>query len=353
MLFLTGFPGFLGTRLVETMAAHDPSLQFALLVQPKFEAKAHTVLQRIDLTDRATVYPGDITKPDLGLGDDYGSIARSITHAVHLAAVYDLTIPRDIGWRVNVTGTQHVLDCMASAPQLQTFGYVSTAYVSGKRKGRVLEDELTHNTGFKNFYEETKYHAEVLVREHMDTVPTMVFRPGIVVGDSQTGETDKFDGPYFILRALQRLPRYTVMARVGDGTAPVHLTPVDYVINAMAHLMRTPAHNGTTFHLTDPNALSTQQIMETFVDQLDMHVAYLPVGPSFARGVMGTAAGRYLGIAPELIDYFDHEVHYDTRRVEEALAGTGITCPSLTEYAPRMVAFMNAHHDQARSEAMY
>lgn len=354
MLFLTGFPGFLGTRLVDTLAQENPSLSFHLLVQPKFVDQAHAVLTRLALHDRATVHAGDITQPDLGLGADaYEAIAGSMTHAVHLAAVYDLTIPRDVGWRINVTGTQHVLDLMTAAPQLQTFGYVSTAYVSGKRTGRVLEADLTHNAGFKNFYEETKYHAEVLVREHMDRVPAMVFRPGIVVGDSQTGATDKFDGPYFILQALQRLPRYTLMTRIGDGTAPVHLTPVDYVVDAMAYLMQQPTHNGSTFHLTDPDPLSTQQIMETFVRQLDMHVAYVPVPHKVARTLMGTNVGRYLGIAPEMIDYFDHDVHYATTQIQAALQGTGITCPRLTDYAPRMVAYMNEHRSQSRSEAMY
>jgi len=353
MLFLTGFPGFLGTRLVDTLARQDPSLQFQLLVQPKFVPKAHTALDNLGLRDRATVYAGDITKPNLGLGDDYHVVAESMTHAVHLAAIYDLTIPRDIGWRVNVTGTQHVLDLMALAPQLQTFGHVSTAYVAGKRTGRVFETELTHNAGFKNFYEETKYHSEMLVQQQMGSIPTMIFRPGIVVGDSETGATDKFDGPYFILQALQRLPQYTLMTRVGDGTAPVHLTPVDYVVDAMAYLMQHPEHNGTVFHLTDPNPLSTQEIMETFVEQLDMHVAYVPVPPPVARTLMDTNVGRYLGIAPEMIDYFDHEVHYDTTQIEAALEDTGITCPSLTDYASRMVAYMQEHRAQARSEAMY
>ncbi len=353
MLFLTGFPGFLGTRLVDTLAQQNPSLSFHLLVQPKFVPDAHAALNRLGLTERATVHAGDITKPNLGLGDAYGTVAESMTHAVHLAAVYDLTIPRDIGWRINVTGTQHVLDLMALAPQLQTFGYVSTAYVSGKRTGRVYETDLTHNAGFKNFYEETKYHAEMLVKQQMSHIPTMVFRPGIVVGDSETGATDKFDGPYFILQALQRLPRYTLMTRIGDGTAPVHLTPVDYVVDAMAYLLQQPEHNSTTFHLTDPNPLSTQEIIETFVQQLNMHVAYVPVPPTVARTLMGTNVGRYLGIAPEMIDYFDHEVHYDTTRIEKALQGSGITCPSLRDYAPRMVHYMNEHRAQARSEAMY
>jgi thioester reductase-like protein len=230
MIFLTGIPGFLGTRLLRALARQHPDASFGLLVQPKFETTTQQVLDDLDLAERAEVFAGDITEPDLGLGDRYDEVRSQITMAVHLAAVYDLSIPRDVGWRINVEGTRHVLDLLAQCPNLQRFGYVSTAYVSGRRTGTIYEDDLVHDAGFKNFYEETKYHAEVLVQDRMDDIPTMIFRPAIVVGDSQTGETDKFDGPYFVLHALQQLPRYTLMTRIGSGTEPVNLVPVDFAI---------------------------------------------------------------------------------------------------------------------------
>jgi nucleoside-diphosphate-sugar epimerase len=352
MIFLTGVPGFLGTRLLRSLADSFPDASFGLLVQPKFETKTHRVLGDLGLSDRADVFPGDITEPDLGLGPQYDAVADRITTAVHLAAVYDLSIPRDVGWRINVEGTRHVLDLLAESPHLERFGYVSTAYVSGRRTGTLYEDELVHDAGFKNFYEETKYHAEVLVQDRMDDLPTMVFRPGIVVGDSRTGETDKFDGPYFVLHALQQLPRYTLMTRIGSGTEPVNLVPVDFAIAAMTHLLSDDANRGTVFHITDPQPLTTQAILELFSDLLDKKVAYVPVPPGVARTLMGTGVGRYLGIAPELIDYFDHPSRYDNSHTQAALEGTGITCPSLPEYAPKMVEYMRRHRD-VRSEAMY
>ena len=351
MIFLTGVPGFLGTRLLRALAAAEPDSTFVLLVQPKFEGRTRTLLADLDLTGRATVLPGDITAPDLALGGRYDEVAEQITQAVHLAAVYDLSIPRDIGWQINVKGTQHVLDLLAQSPNLERFGYVSTAYVSGERTGTLYEDELVHDAGFKNFYEETKYHAEVLVQDRMDEIPTLIFRPSIVVGDSETGETDKFDGPYFVLNALRTLPKYTLMTRVGSGTEPVNLVPVDFVIDAMTHLMTTGGHEGTVFHLTDPQPLTTQALMELFADLLGMTVAYVPVPPGVARGLMNTGVGRVLGIAPELIDYFDHPSHYDASNTRSALEGTGIECPSLPDYAPTMVEYARRH--DRRSSAMY
>jgi len=352
MIFLTGVPGFLGTRLLRTLAEQQPDSSFLLLIQPKFEEATRRTLDDLGLTERAELLPGDITEPDLGLGDRYDEIAQKITVAGHLAAVYDLSIPRDVGWRINVEGTRHVLDLLGESPNLERFGYVSTAYVSGERTGTIYEDELVHDAGFKNFYEETKYHAEVLVQERMDEIPTMVFRPSIVVGDSRTGETDKFDGPYFVLKALRRLPQYTLMTRIGSGNEPVNLIPVDFAIAAMSHLLGDNAYTDTVFHLTDPDPLTTQEILKTFAALLDKKVAYVPVPPAVARALMGTGVGKYLGIAPELIDYFDHPSRYESTHTEQALDGTDIRCPSLTEYAPKMVEYMRRHED-VRSEAMY
>ena len=351
MIFLTGVPGFLGTRLLRALAAADSDPTFLLLVQPKFEDHTETLLTDLGLTNRAEVLPGDITEPDLGLGDQYEAVAAQITQAVHLAAVYDLAIPRDVGWQVNVEGTRHVLDLLAESPRLERFGYISTAYVSGKRTGTIYEDELVHDAGFKNFYEETKYHAEVIVQDRMDQVPTLIFRPSIVVGDSKTGETDKFDGPYFVLNALRKLPKYTLMTRIGSGTEPVNLVPVDFVIDAMVHLLGREEHEETVFHLTDPQPLTAQAIMELFARLLDKRVAYVPVPPGVARGLMNTGVGRALGIAPELIDYFDHPSQYDASNTRAALDGTAIECPSLPDYASTMVEYARRH--DVRSSAMY
>ena len=71
----------------------------------------------------------------------------------------------------------------------------------------VYEHELVMGQEFKNHYESTKFQAEVWARDMMDRVPTTIVRPAIVVGDSQTGETQKFDGPYFILRTIAEAER--------------------------------------------------------------------------------------------------------------------------------------------------
>ena len=352
MIFITGFPGFLGSRLVERLAAKYPYSEFALLVQPKFVEQAQQELEFRGLAERSRLIPGDITKMDLGIREGRTQLQMSITRAFHLAAVYDLSIDQRLAREINVDGTRHVLNFLEPCPRLEVFGYVSTAYVSGLREGAIFEDELVHDSGFKNYYEETKYEAEVLVEERKSVIPTVILRPSIVVGDSETGETDKFDGPYAVLRVLRHLPGLTVMTRLGRGTRPVNVVPVDFVTRAMAHLTQ-PENAGTTFHLTDPEALSAQEMVDIFLDLLDKRATFVSVPVPVARLAAGTPAGMVLGLTPEIVDYFDHPAYYDSSRTQKALIGSGITCPRFADYAPHMLDYMLRHEQEKRTAAMY
>jgi thioester reductase-like protein len=355
MIFLTGAPGFLGTRLLRRLGRKHPGGRFALLIQPKFREKAERELRRLDLAGRTELFEGDITAPGLRLGEaDRERLAGLVTRAYHLAAVYDLAIPKEVGHAVNVEGTRHVLNFLEACERLAVFAYVSTAYVSGRRTGLIREDELRHEAGFKNHYERTKYEAEVLVQERRGRIPTVIYRPGIVVGDSATGETEKFDGPYFLLKVLRRLPPYTLMTRVGAGDKPVSVVPVDFVTEAMAALTE-PARAGQTFHLTAPDPLTAREMIAVFLRLLGKRAVFVPVPPAVARALTQTPVGRLLGLTPQLVDYFDFPAYYDRRRAEAALAEESIRCPRLVEYAPQMVRYLEEHAGQedVRAEAMY
>ena len=352
MIFITGVPGFLGTRLLGRLARKHPGERFGLLIQPKFREKAQRVLHDQGLEGRAELLEGDITAPDLGLGVHRERLSGTVTRAYHLAAVYDLAIPEEVGRRVNVDGTRHVLDFLEACERLEVFAYVSTAYVSGRRTGEIREDELRHAEGFKNHYEETKYEAEVLVQERRHTIPTVIYRPAIVVGDSRTGATEKFDGPYFMLKVLRRLPQYTLMTKVGTGHKPVNVVPVDFVTEAMAALTE-PEHAGEVFHLTDPDPLTTHEMLSLFLRLLDKYAVFVPVPMAVARTLVQTPLGVLLGLTPQLVDYFDFPAYYDNRRAARALEAEGIRCPRLPEYAPQMIAYLKQHEREVRAEAMY
>src|SRR6476661_4570530 len=163
---LTGFPGFLGTRLVRRLLADDAELGVAALVEPRMAARAQEVAAEID-AERIEVIPGDITARDLGLGDRAEALAAEVDTVFHLAAIYDLAVPIEAAQAVNVEGTGNVLEFCERCPDLKRLNYVSTAYVAGLRKGVVYEHELSLGQTFKNHYESTKFQAELWVRDRM------------------------------------------------------------------------------------------------------------------------------------------------------------------------------------------
>src|SRR3954452_19207585 len=263
LAFFTGFPGFIGKRLVQRLLADDPELRIAALVEPSMVERARAATGEVAGGDRIDVMPGDIGERGLGLpAPDLDRLKEETTVAFHLAAIYNLAVPLQIAQRVNVEGTGNVLDLCASCKQLGRLNYVSTAYVAGERHGVVYEHELSLGQGFKNHYESTKFQAELWVQQSLDRVPTTVYRPAIVVGDSKTGETQKFDGPYYLLRTISvSLARKTPIPQFGASDAPFNVVPVDFVVDALASVSREPSAAGQTLHLVDPEPVSARELL--------------------------------------------------------------------------------------------
>ena len=170
--------------------------------------------------------------------------ARSETTTVfHLAAIYDLAVAQELGMRVNVEGTRNVNLFARSLSRLRHYHYVSTCYVAGKRTGIIYEHELEHTAGFRNFYEETKYLAEVEVDQLKSEMPITIHRPSVVCGDSETGETVKYDGIYYLIRYILKWPALISALNIGNSVVSLNLVPVDFVVNAMAAFGQGSAGN--------------------------------------------------------------------------------------------------------------
>src|SRR5437588_62080 len=196
--------------------------------------RAREVAARLD-GQRIEILEGDIGERALGLSDDQlQQLQKEVRIAYHLAAIYDLSVPLELAQRVNVAGTGNVLELCAGCQQLERLNYVSTAYVAGDRKGVVYEHELALGQAFKNHYESTKFQAELWVQLRMRDIPTTIYRPAIVVGDSRSGETEKFDGPYYILRTISRVvQRGGPIAQMGSDDSPFNVVPVDFIVSAI------------------------------------------------------------------------------------------------------------------------
>ena len=358
-VFFTGFPGFLGSELVPRVLGRSEDDSAICLIQEKFADLATERVAEIEethpeLVDRIRLVEGDITKPGLELGSP-SELGWDVSEIYHLAAVYDLSVPRDVGTKVNVDGTRHVLDWAEKCANFERFHYVSTCYVSGRYAGIFREEDLDKGQKFNNFYEETKFLAEAAVQRRMrEGFPATIYRPSIVVGDSRTGETQKYDGPYYVIRWILRQLIVAVVPAVGDTSAVrVNLVPRDFVIDAMSYLSGIEESAGKVYHLADPEPLTVEELLEEIGDATGRWIVQLPVMRGPAKAAIDYIPGIHwlMGIPSEAVDYFVHPTHYLCTNTLADLEGSGIEVPSIRDYLAKLVKFVK-RHPEISAEAM-
>ncbi|HSP15087.1 MAG TPA: SDR family oxidoreductase [Thermoanaerobaculia bacterium] len=337
-IFFTGFPGFLGAELLPRLLRRSPDVRVRCLVQSKFAELARKRASGIGGGTRIEIVEGDITQPITARSDD-------VVEIYHLAAIYDLAVRRDLAMRVNVDGTRNVLDFAARCPSLQRFQYVSTCYVSGQYRGVFRETDLEKGQAFGNYYEETKYLAEVEVQKRMHAgLPATIYRPAITVGDSVTGETQKFDGPYFVIQWILRQPHLSVLPMVpGSKRYHLNVVPRDFVIEAFDRLSAMPQSLGKVYQLADPDPMTIEESVNAIAGATGHSLVRIPLPLAVAKGAVRYVPGVYrlMRIPAEAIDYFVHPTEYDTTNTRHDLGSMRI--PHLRDYLPRLVDFARAH----------
>lgn len=347
-IFLTGFPGFIAARLVERLAKKDT--QFYLLVQKTFVEKAISNVERIaKITDSPlenfAIVEGDITLENLGMNSgDLETVCAETTEVYHLAAIYDLAVKREVAYRVNVEGTKNVNEFVKMLPKLRRYNYVSTCYVSGKRTGVIRETELEHNAGFRNFYEETKYLAEVEVEKLKDKFPVTIFRPSVVVGDSKTGETAKYDGVYYLINYLKMFPALFRFVNVGNQDVKLNLIPVDFVVESIAALARDERAVGKTIALADPNPLTTEELFDAIAEALTKRKSVVKPPPKLVEKTLLLPFSPMMsGLPHSGVPYFFVPQTYDTSVADELLSAHDIACPHFRSYVKNLLEFVRQH----------
>ncbi len=355
-ILFTGFPGFIGKRLVEKILINQPESFIYLLVEPKFIRSANEALDKmgekiINISSRTSVIAGDITKKDLGLEEVlYNELTQKINTIFHLAAIYNLAVKKEISYLVNVQGTINILDFAERCKSLERLNYFSTCYVAGRREGVIKEDELTDKCGFKNYYEETKHYAEVEVRKRMGKIPTTIIRPGIVIGDSETGEIDKFDGPYYIFALLAKmekqgqLKRNLPFVRFGKNDVKFFLVPVNFLINAVEFISRQREGLGKTFQVVDPNPLSFREFYDLTADSFGLKRPKIRIPLWLIKPLLWFPwLLRKMKVIPEIFPYTECDAIYDSMNTQEILKGSNITPPEIRRYFPVLVNYVRNH----------
>jgi thioester reductase-like protein len=357
--FVTGATGFIGRRLVERLLDTRQGKVY-VLVRAGSTGRLDDLIERWKAVAGASagkrVQPviGDVRRPLLGVEtEQVAELRGKVEHFFHLAAIYDMTAPAEQSTAVNVGGTTHAVE-LARALEVKRLHHVSSIAVAGEYSGRFEEEMFDEGQKLPSPYHRTKFESERIVREQ-PYVPWRVYRPGVVVGDSKTGEMDKVDGPYYFFKAIQRtrklIPEW--MPLVGLDMGKTNVVPVDWVAGALDHIAHEPDLDGRAFHLTDPHGQRVDELYNEFAAaahapkvavSVDKRLTdVLPTWPlslALALPPLRQARNltlRELGIPGEVIEHMELKPEFDTREAGRALKGSVLESPpALRDYAPRL-----------------
>lgn len=360
--FVTGATGFIGKRLVRKLLERKGSVVH-FLVRKESEGKV-AELREFWGTTAARAIPvfGDLTAKKLGVAaDEVKKLKGQIDHFYHLAAVYDLGADEESQVQVNIDGTRNTVE-FAKAIDAGHFHHVSSIAAAGLYEGVFREDMFEEAENYEHPYFMTKHESEKIVRKE-SKVPWTVYRPAMVVGDSQTGEMDKIDGPYYFFKLIQRMRQLLPpwMPAVGLEGGRVNIVPVDYVVDALDHISHQDGIKGRAFHLVDPVGYRVGDVLDIFSRaahaprmNLFINAALLGFIPrSVKKGLMAVAPIRRirnavmkdLGLPEDILAFVNYPTRFDSRDAEAMLKGTGITVPNLKDYAWRLWDYWERHLD--------
>ncbi len=270
-IFLTGVTGFLGAFLLNELLQQTQADVYCLVRasdieegQQKIQINLERYLLWSDkLSSRVIPILGDLSQPLLGLtSEQFRVLASSLDLIYHSGAFVNLIYPYAALRSTNVLGTQEILR-LAGKGKVTPVHFISTIDVLNPmiflNKKVIQEDEhldFEYPQDLIKGYTQTKWVAEKLVRAaQLRGIPTCIYRPGMLTGDSQTGVSQTNDLMCRIIKGIIQL-----------GSAPdldrwVNMTPIDYASKAIVHLSRQRESLGKTFNIVSDRPLPWSKLV--------------------------------------------------------------------------------------------
>jgi thioester reductase-like protein len=341
VVLVTGFPSLYARKMVEEVLGAEPRSLVYTVVMPKFQAAARAEMDALPASarERVVMLEGDAAAMDLGLsGAEFRQVTREIDRIHHVAHASYIGVDRRTAHALNVGGAGEILELARAAASLRCLVFHSSASVSGDRTGVVYEEDLDCGQSFASVVDETRMRAEQLVRRAMRDVPIAVVRPTTLVGDSGTGEVDRFDGPYLLMLLIVATPADIAIPLPGKGDQPLNIVPIDYVVKASHAIGRHPAAAGRTFHLADPHPLSARRVFELVARAGGRRASRGYIPSNLAKALLRTPGiERFVRSPRAFVEQLAVAVRYDMRNTDQLLASTEIRCPPFEAYVDQLV----------------
>lgn len=346
--FITGGTGFIGKFLIPKIL--DRGGKVFMLARESSLYKVDELREFLGADkDQLIAVKGDLNDKKLGVPNAWiKKNTGSIDHFLHLAAVYDITADAESQKLSNVQGTAEAI-ALSKSLKAGCFHLVSSIAAAGLYKGTFTEDMFEEATDLDNPYFSSKHDSEGLVRKEKK-MSWRIYRPGMVVGHSQTGQMDKIDGPYYFFDTINNVSKLVpeafplLMTKAGN----INLVPVDFVANAIDHLVHVPDKNHECFFITDPQGIRVGELMRVMLKQagggslksLDMprvDAVSEKTGQSLGKlspvKKLTDQLMKRMGIPAEVMAYLNYPTLYDNAETTAILAEADIECPEFESYA--------------------
>lgn len=363
-ILITGATGFLGNYL--TRELFEAGFYLKLLIRNSASGQAKERISEVfplvgatesvfdTLSDRIEIIDGDVSQKRLGLNaQDYSRLSDTVDEVFHCAAATKFCNGSDNTLvPTNVYGTEHIVwFCLSNKPK--RLHYISTAYVAGTRRDTVFEHELEKRQTFNNNYEKTKFDAEKLLQQFTNkyTIPTTIYRPSIIVGDSKTGFTRNYDSIYVFGKGLNRLKNYEMRNNYkdpqcssrndighppslripGDKHATINLVPVDYVTHAIVAISGQANSINKIFHIVNPSPPTLGELAEWMTVATGIHRIKIAPIYEFQARPQNLLEKLFLQGTEAFQPYLFGEPCFDSTNTKKLLSGTAIECPLITQ----------------------
>ncbi|WP_037306820.1 SDR family oxidoreductase [Amycolatopsis orientalis] len=359
---VTGATGLIGRQFTRLLLTREDVDKVALVVRPSSQDKLAKLVNSWPHPERVTLVTGDLGEPLLGVSEEDREKLRGVDNVVHLAALYDLTADDEASIKANVEGTAQVI-ALAADLNAGCLHHVSSVAVAGDHEGMFTEEMFDVGQRLVTPYHRTKFEAERLVREQQD-VPWRVYRPAVVVGNSETGEMDKIDGPYYLFPAISRLAGLPDLPIVGPDLGDTNVVPVDYVAESLLALVTTKGLDGRAFHLVNPEPQPVVSVYNAFAKAAGAPTISVQLNERVSKGIVNLvklsehipgftiardAVMERLGIPPVLLETMAFPSVFSSASTRKALIGSGVEVPRIEDYAPTLWRYWREHLDPFRA----